>query len=758
MVSSIFSYILRFGIEAGWLAAALIVLRLILRKAPRGIICAMWAFVAVRLILPLDIKSVFSLVPDTSDITRPVSYAASEAVRQAYPNIDSTPLMTAGGTQSNSAVASGDAVGAHLHYIASIVWIVGVCLMLIYAIFSYIRLYRLTRESIKADGHYLCDRISSPFILGIFRPRIILPFDIGEEDKPYVLAHERAHLKRRDHLWKPLGYLLLSVYWFNPLLWIAYILLCRDIELACDERVIKELGYDCKKPYANALINAAAPKRLITACPVAFGETSVKARVKNILSYKKPAFWIIIIAVILSIVVAVCFLTNPADKSGDTDATDSVSTGVSAEYVWSSFEESTSPQDGYGFVHLRVNNNTDQYIAVDMSGFRVYKDDKLLTPSSSDDTQYYDFYKAGTSHTPMFSVYPYLAEIDTKSAFRLEADYYSFIETDASEIDGEYPPNVGKDPLGSISVDFKFLSKEERGDVPDFLYEILYHDIDGDGEEEMLVLSDGPTSGILSFTVGAYDKDTHKEKYKPNYMSFFGYSNRGENPLTVIDGQAVLTGYDVNTDNPEGKADRVVYAIKATDRQLYFKEINRKRGEIDLSDMDYLTVSSDMPNLKYADERIAVFDGDCGMVIYSFEEEKVTDRLSLDALRGMDYSIPYINVTADGKEIYIFDHKDDLEDSEERFKYIVYSSDDHVIISHSSHESWPTFDRFSFNDQRYNIEHDDEIGNISVRTYRKGNTKTGTQYELTVPGWKIKNMQLTIKNADGSEKTYRIFE
>lgn len=323
MVSSIFSYILRFGIEAGWLAAALIVLRLILRKAPRGIICAMWAFVAVRLILPLDIKSVFSLVPDTRDITRPVSYAASEALRQAYPNIDSAPLMTESVIQSNNTVASGDAVGAHLHYIASIVWIIGVCLMLIYAIFSYIRLYRLTRESIKADDCYLCDRISSPFILGIFRTRIILPFDIGEEDKPYVLAHERAHLKRRDHLWKPLGYILLSVYWFNPLLWIAYILLCRDIELACDERVIKELGYDCKKPYANALINAAAPKRLITACPVAFGETSVKARVKNILSYKKPAFWIIIIAVILSIVVAVCFLTNPADKSGDTATPDS---------------------------------------------------------------------------------------------------------------------------------------------------------------------------------------------------------------------------------------------------------------------------------------------------------------------------------------------------------------------------------------------------------------------------------------------------
>ena len=283
----------------------------------------MWTLVAVRLIFPFDIKSVFSLVPDTRGITLPVSRYAGEAVKQVYPHIDSAPLITANGMQSNSTVASGDAVGAHLYYIAAIIWTIGVCLMLIYAIYSYIRLYRLTRESIKTNDFYLCDKISSPFILGIFRPRIILPFDINEEDKPYVLAHERAHLKRCDHLWKPLGYLLLSVYWFNPLLWAAYILLCRDIELACDEKVIKELGYDCKKQYATALINSAAPKRLITACPVAFGETSVKTRVKNILSYKKPAFWIILIAVILSIVVAVCFLTNPADKSGNTATPDS---------------------------------------------------------------------------------------------------------------------------------------------------------------------------------------------------------------------------------------------------------------------------------------------------------------------------------------------------------------------------------------------------------------------------------------------------
>ena len=315
---SIFHSVMIFGLQASFLVLAVVILRLILRKAPRFIICALWALVAVRLIFPFDIQSIFGVVPRSSEVSKTVGYYASETVRRVYPNIDSIPLTTAGGTVSSSATASGDAVSAHLFYIASIVWVIGVAAMLIYAVISYIRLYRLTKESVKTEDCYLCDKIQSPFILGIFRPRIILPYDIAEEDKPYVLAHERAHIKRRDYLWKPLGFLLLSVYWFNPLLWFAYILLCRDIESACDEKVIKELGFEVKKPYANALINAAAPKTLIAACPVAFGETGVKSRVKNILSYKKPAFWIIIVAIILSIVVAVCFLTNPAEKNVST--------------------------------------------------------------------------------------------------------------------------------------------------------------------------------------------------------------------------------------------------------------------------------------------------------------------------------------------------------------------------------------------------------------------------------------------------------
>lgn len=761
MIAQIFNRILDFGIQASWVVLALVLLRLILRKCPRSIICGLWALVAVRLIFPFDIQSIFSLAPRSSDIIRPVDHYTTEAVRRAFPQIDETPMITAGGIQSGITTDTGDTLSAHLYYIAGIIWLVGVGAMLIYAIISYLRLWRMTRESIKAeDGTYLCDRIASPFILGVVRPKIFLPSDLSDHDKPYVLAHERAHIKRRDYLWKPIGFLLLAIYWFNPLLWLAYILLCKDIELACDEKVIRELGYEVKKPYAIALMNASVPRRFIAACPLAFGETSVKSRIKNVLSYKKPAFWIIIVAVVLSIVIAVCFLTNPIEKQDEPDTAtpdsaipNSAFTGVSAEYVWSSFSKDST----YAYVNLRIINDSDQGIAINMSDFRLYKNGELLSPSGGDATLYYDYFDAGKTGTSAFSLNPYLDKLDTESTFRIEADCFGYEKYSVNDTDGEYEPKKLKTSFDPITMDFKFPNKEERGDVPLYVTDIVYNDIDGDGEEEMLVLSPGPTSGIYSISVGAYDKDTHKEKYQSNFMSFLYSPYPDENMLTVIDGQAVIVTYDFNTDNPEGKPDRVVYAIKATDKQLYCKEIDREWSEVDISDLEHLTVSSDMPSLKYVDDKIAVFDGDCGMVVYSFEEKKVTDRLSLDTLRGMNYSIPYINVTADGKEIYIFDHADDLEESVERYKYIVYSPEEHMITAYTSHESWPSFERFSFNDQRYDVEYDDEIGNVSVRTYRKGNPQTGTQYELTVPGWKIKEMQLTVID-DKSRKTYDIFK
>ena len=203
-------------------------------------------------------------------------------------------------------------------YLGGIIWTVGIAILLLYGLISYLRLRRKVAEAIPYEKNtWLCDQVKTPFILGVFRPRIYLPSGLNEEETAYVLAHEHAHLKRKDHLWKPLGFLLLTVYWFNPLVWVAYILLCRDIEAACDEKVISDMAMTEKKAYANALVSCSMQRRLILACPLAFGEVGVKERVKGVLNYRKPAFWIIVAALIACVVIAVCFLTNPKDDGPD---------------------------------------------------------------------------------------------------------------------------------------------------------------------------------------------------------------------------------------------------------------------------------------------------------------------------------------------------------------------------------------------------------------------------------------------------------
>ncbi len=216
-----------------------------------------------------------------------------------------------------------------VYEILSVIWLIGAAGMLLYMGISYLRIYRKVKESAPEEKNIrICDSIDSPFILGLVRPKIYLPSDIDSEDKAFVLAHEKAHLKRFDHLWKPLGFLLLSVYWFHPLLWVAYIVLCKDIEYACDEKVLKALGIEQKKAYSTALINCSVSQKMISACPLAFGENGVKGRVKSVLHYKKPAFWIIIASVVISAVLAVCFLTNPLRKAALPEAGDIITFGT----------------------------------------------------------------------------------------------------------------------------------------------------------------------------------------------------------------------------------------------------------------------------------------------------------------------------------------------------------------------------------------------------------------------------------------------
>ena len=317
-MSGIFLKLLNLSISASWLVLTVLALRMVLRRAPKWVNVLLWGMVALRLVLPFSIESALSLIP------------SAETVSPEVVQFDPAPTITSGVTIIDNAVnpsLSESFAAAPLAsvnplyvwtYLAGWVWLIGLTAMLLYALVSYLRLRRRVSASIPLrENIYVCDEVPSPFILGIVHPCIYLPSALDEAQRGSVLSHERAHLARRDHWWKPLGFALLAVYWFNPLLWLAYTLLCRDIELACDERVLRGMDAGQIKDYSSALLACSVPRRMLAACPLAFGEVGVGARVKNALRYKKPAFWVVAASVIVCIVVAVCFLTNPRT---DTDA------------------------------------------------------------------------------------------------------------------------------------------------------------------------------------------------------------------------------------------------------------------------------------------------------------------------------------------------------------------------------------------------------------------------------------------------------
>lgn len=310
-MDAVFLTLLNQSIAASWLVWAILCLRFPLKKAPKALRCILWALVAIRLVCPFSLESALSLIPSAQTVPPDIVYVQNPTVYSGIPAVNNAvnPYLA-----NSLAPTVGDSANPMqlLTSAAAVIWAAGIAAMVLYAFISYARLRRKTAEAVPfQDGVFLCDRIGTPFILGVFRPRIFLPSSIDETDIPYVLAHEKAHLKRRDHLWKPLGFALLSVYWFNPVLWVAYILLCKDIELACDEKVVRDLGADCKKPYAEALIRCSVSQRTLAACPLAFGEGSVKGRIQTVLHYKKPAFWVLAVSVVAAVTLAVCFLTNP---------------------------------------------------------------------------------------------------------------------------------------------------------------------------------------------------------------------------------------------------------------------------------------------------------------------------------------------------------------------------------------------------------------------------------------------------------------
>ena len=310
-MSSIFLKFLNMSITASWLILAVILVRLLLKKAPKWIPCILWGLVAVRLICPFSLESVFSLIPSSETIPSNIALQNEPHINSGITVINEAvnPVIT-----ESFAPALDTSVNPLqvIIPIAAAVWIAGIVIMLAYALVSYLKLKKTVSVCVPIkEGILSCDEVKAPFILGVLRPVIYVPSSMQGETLDYVLRHETAHLQRRDHWWKPLGFLLLSVYWFNPLCWIAYILLCRDIEMACDEKVIRDMDKSDMAAYSQALLDCSFPRKRIAACPLAFGEAGVKERVKGVLNYKKPAFWIILIAVIACIVLAVCLMTDP---------------------------------------------------------------------------------------------------------------------------------------------------------------------------------------------------------------------------------------------------------------------------------------------------------------------------------------------------------------------------------------------------------------------------------------------------------------
>lgn len=317
-MTDLFLKLVNMSAAASWLILAVLVLRFVLRKAPKWVHVLLWGIVAMRLVCPFSIESALSLIPSAEPIRPDIMTEAEPSLETGIPAVNNVlnPII-----EQNLTPAAGDSVNPLQIWlpILAALWCSGVILLLLYAAVSYGRLLRRVGTAVLyEDNIYQSEHIASPFILGIIRPRIYIPFFLPEESLPFVLAHEEAHLRRHDHWWKPLGFLLLAVYWFNPLVWLGYILLCRDIEFACDEKVIREFDSNEKADYSQALLDCSVNRRQISACPLAFGESAVKKRVKSVLYYKRPAFWVIAAACAACIAIIICFLTNPySDKVFD---------------------------------------------------------------------------------------------------------------------------------------------------------------------------------------------------------------------------------------------------------------------------------------------------------------------------------------------------------------------------------------------------------------------------------------------------------
>lgn len=367
MMEGIFKTVLQMSVTAGYVILLTVLVRFCLKKAPKIFSYLLWSAAFFRLICPVSFESAFSLIPRsrrTSESLRPftgqlLSVSGTGGTDPGVVTV-SPPIMA---TQ----VPDGLSASQKFWLIAGTIWIVGAVLLLLYSVVTTIKLKQGLQSALPCGGNvYQVQNLQTPFVLGFFHPKIYLPQGLSDRERAYILAHEQTHIRRRDYLIKPLAFLVLCVHWFNPLVWLAFLLLGKDMEMSCDERVLKDLGPGIKKEYSSSLLSMASGRRLIGGSPLAFGEGSVKSRIKNVLNYKKPAFWLLLAALLAVAGVTVALLANP--KSFDyakaeaaamrfsTNATEPLEVGTTAfEHFYHTFQKKNVP-DEYRLSDVNLKN------------------------------------------------------------------------------------------------------------------------------------------------------------------------------------------------------------------------------------------------------------------------------------------------------------------------------------------------------------------------------------------------------------------
>ena len=386
-----FSNVLNASISASWMILAVLLLRFLLRGAPKWSRVALWGLVALRLLLPFSIESAFSLIPSAETVSTELLQTQGAQLQQSA----SIELVTNPIFNSSVSVELNRSVGSVQINIMTLTfpWLAGMALMLIYTAVSYFHLRWKISSAVRLSGNiFQSENVASPFVLGIIMPRIYLPFHIDEQTLRHVVTHEQAHILRRDHWWKPLGFLLLTIHWFNPVMWLAYVLLCRDIELACDEKAVRALGAEQIADYSQALLACSVRRGMIAACPLAFGEVGVRNRVKSVLSYKKPAFWVIVISLIVCAAVALCFLTDPAPRRESLTWAQELSIDEVSKAELIVFPQTEDKQ----FKRLSGDELSSMVALINQSNGRYLKEHEELTGGS---IFFYITMKDGTTHS-----------------------------------------------------------------------------------------------------------------------------------------------------------------------------------------------------------------------------------------------------------------------------------------------------------------------------------------------------------------------